>query len=78
MKDHIRLLEDRVVRAVDRLKQLTEERDRLQDEVRELRDHVEAERLRKVADGRPDETWQAQRAHVVAEIREALVELRGD
>jgi predicted nucleic acid-binding Zn-ribbon protein len=78
MKDHIRLLEDRVVRVVDRLKRLTEERDRLQDEVRELRDHVEAERLQKVADGRPDAAWQEQHAHVVDEIRAALVELRGD
>ena len=78
MATDIRLLEDLVTKAVDRLKRLSEERHELQQEVEALRQQLDAlEDTR--AKPREDSTgWEAQRAHVTAALRETLNELRGD
>jgi hypothetical protein len=70
MHDDIRLLEQRVQSAVERLRRLQDERARLRDEVRTLSDRLERE---SAVTAPLDE-----RAHVIAEIRQALEELRGD
>jgi len=78
MANDIRLLEDLVNKAVDRLKSLSVERHELQQEVDALRQQLDAlEKTR--ATSRGDSTgWAAQRAHVTAALRETLDELRGD
>lgn len=76
---NIRLLEDRVSKAIKRLRQLSGERRRLEEELRALRrqaEGLEKEAPRGEAPG--DETWKAERARVVAAIRETLQELRAD
>ena len=81
MSDDIRLLEDRVHRAVDRLSRLHDQRNQLHDEVRTLQsrlndpDHAEGG---EVAEGAGRETWRTEKAGVVAAVREAIKELRGD
>lgn len=78
MANDIRLLEDLVNKAVDRLKRLSVERHELQQEVDALRQQLDAlEKTRATARG--DSTgWEAQRAHVTTALRETLDELRGD
>ena len=74
MTDDIRQLEDRVHRAVDRLKRLHDERDQLQQEIRTLSDRIEG----RGDDGAGGQPWKAARAEVVAAVRETIAELRGD
>jgi cell division septum initiation protein DivIVA len=78
MATDIRLLEDLVNKAVDRLKHLSEERHELQQEVDALRQQLDAlEKTRAIP--REDSTgWEAQRAHVTAALHETLDELRGE
>ena len=74
---NIRLLEDRVSQAIRRLRQLSDERKRLEDELRSLRRELEARPAAPAdesGDGR--EVWQAERAQIVAVIRETLQDLR--
>jgi hypothetical protein len=73
MTDNIRLLEDLVERALARMNRLTQECDRLQEEVGRLRDQLAA------APQEPAGTLgHDQRITVVSGLREALAELRGD
>jgi hypothetical protein len=80
MNDNIRLLEDRVHRAVDRLKQLNGERARLESEVRllkaqlEARQAGEAERAGRTPGAGADE-WPHRRDAIVAELEAALQDL---
>ena len=69
---NIRLLEDRVSKAVKRLGQLSGERRKLEEELKSLRHQAED------LGGDGDEAWKAERARVVAAIRETLQELRAD
>ena len=75
MSSDIRLLEQLVDRAVDRLKKLTEERDRLRDEVGDLRRRLEE--TEEGRNGSSEQAWRVQREQIVSELKEALSELRG-
>lgn len=75
MSSDIRLLEQLVDRAVDRLKKLTEERDRLRDEVGDLRRRLEETEGGR--NGSSEQAWRVQREQIVSELKEALSELRG-
>lgn len=74
MAANIRLLEQRVHDVVERLRELTAERDRLRDELRMLHERVpelggDEGARRQLRDG--------ERARIVAEIRGSLEELAG-
>ena len=78
MDDDIRLLEQRVHSAVDRLKRLHDERNRLREEVHTLSDRLERCSESAVDGPSPAQTWQGERAQILAEVRQTLDELRGD
>jgi len=85
MKDNIRLLEERVGRAVEQLERLSAARDRLETENGELRARLEAPgRVPSVAGGEPardngtGNEWEMQRTEIAVRLREAIAELRGD
>lgn len=78
MAKNIRLLEDLVDRAIDRLKALSAEREGLRRETEGLRRDL----AQAGATGAPAEmgatAWKAEREQVVAVLRETLRELRGE
>jgi hypothetical protein len=85
MKDNTKLLEERVASVVDRLKQLSAERERLESEVRTLQsrlDRAEQERLARAGDSPASdgasEGWPQQRAVIVETLRETIADLRSD
>jgi chromosome segregation ATPase len=78
MATDIRLLEDLVKQAVDRLKHLSEERHELQQEVDALRQQLDALEEKRATPREDSNGWEAQRAHVTAALRETLDELRGE
>ncbi len=71
---NIRLLEDRVSRVVQRLRQLTEEKKGLEDELEALRRELDS----RPAGGESEEAWMAERSEMVRSIEETLAELRAD
>ena len=71
---NIRLLEKRVHQAVERLKQLSEDRRRLEDELRALRGQLEGIQ----PDDKGHHEWVGQRAQIEALVRETLSELTAD
>jgi len=71
---NIRLLEKRVHQAVERLKQLSEDRRRLEDELRAVRGQLE--QIQPDDNGRQE--WVGQRAQIEALVRETLSELTAD
>ena len=78
MEDDIRLLEQRVRSAVDRLKRLHDERDRLRNEVQTLSERLERSTEEPADDGPGSgSSWQSEKAEVLAEVRQVLDELRG-
>lgn len=81
MADNIKLLEELVVEAVDRLRELTRERDELQKKVDSLSTRLDALK-RKASQGGPGSddarALETRRARAVTVIREALAELRDD
>ena len=77
MTRNIRLLEKRVKQAVDRLRQLSTERERLDEELKTLRQQLESLENEASESVRSDEAeWVDRRAEVVSLIRETLTELR--
>ena len=79
MSNNIKLLEDRVTRAVERLKVVSSERAQLQDELRALGEQLETLESERAATANAlDTTPVVDRERVVATIREALSELRVD
>jgi FtsZ-binding cell division protein ZapB len=79
MTRNIRLLEKRVKQAVERLQQLSTERERLDEELKALRQQLESLESEASERGRSDEAeWVDRRAEVVSLIRETLTELRPD
>jgi predicted nucleic acid-binding Zn-ribbon protein len=74
MNRNIRLLESRVSRAAERLRQLSDERDRLSDKVRNLEQRIEERQVEAAVDARPPD---AERQEIVDGLRRALRELRG-
>lgn len=81
MADNIKLLEELVVEAVDRLRELTRERDELQGKVDSLSKRLDALK-RKASQGARNSdgarATEARQAQAVTVLREALAELRGD
>ena len=75
MEDNTRLLEDLVARAVARLDTLTRERDRLQHEVDELQNSLQAH---EADSGNGERDWSQRRQRVASALRETLTELRGE
>lgn len=74
MNRNIRLLESRVSRAAERLRQLSDERDRLSDKVRVLEQRIEERQAEAAVDAPPRD---AERQEIVDGLRRALQELRG-
>jgi chromosome segregation ATPase len=85
MKDNTKLLEERVGSAAQRLKELSEDRKRLESEVRTVQtrlDRSERERLaREDASPAAEEAsdgWPEQKATIVATLKETIADLRSD
>jgi len=76
MADNIRLLEDLVAKAVDRLQRLSLERERLREEVELLRSRLET--LERQATDHDSEEWRSRRSQALTRIRQTLSEIRGD
>ena len=77
MRKNIRLLEDRVSQAAERLQRLSEERRTLVEETRSLRDRLEALEQRPPAASSSDTDGQAERAEIIDVLRQVVTELRG-
>ena len=79
--DNIKILEDLVVEAVDRLEGLTLEREKLNTEVGSLQERLDALK-REVSHGGDgsgaEPAVQDRRTLALAMVRDALTELRGD
>jgi hypothetical protein len=81
MSDNIKLLEELVVEAVDRLRGLARERDELLEQVDSLRERLGALKREASQRGRgsdQERAWEARREQALTVVREALAELRGD
>ena len=85
MKDNTNLLEERVSSAVERLKQLSAERERLESDLRTLQsrlDRAERERSAQVvvspASEGASEGWLEQRAVIVETLKDTIADLRSD
>jgi len=81
MDGNIKLLEERVLRAVGRLRELSAERKGLEEELRALRRQLESAGQGGPAGPDPEneneEGWRSRRAEAISAIRETLAELRG-
>ena len=71
---NIRLLEDRVSRAVQRLRQLGKEKRGLESELEVLRRELDARPAGKAS----EEAWMVERSEMVRCIEETLAELRAE
>jgi len=85
MKQNIKLLEDRVRRAAERLKETSTERKRLEKKVQTLQTRLESLEKKRSADEPPDAArgagsngWPDQREEIVAALKETIAELRAD
>jgi len=77
MKDTIRLLEDRIGKAVDRIRSLNAERDDLRREIQGMKERIAALQASETT-GAAGESWRAERERVVGELRATLDELEAD
>ena len=74
MRDPIKILEDRVQRAVARIRELSAERSGLERDLEAAR-----ARLDSAASSRPsEESWRQEREQLVGALQEVVAELRGD
>jgi len=71
---NIRLLEDRVSRVVQRLRQLREEKKGLESELEALRLELNA----RPAGEASEQAWMVERSEMVRSIEETLTELRAE
>ena len=71
---NIRVLEDRVSRVVQRLRQLTEEKKGLETELEALRQELNV----RPAGRASEQAWMTERSEMVRSIEETLAELRAD
>jgi outer membrane murein-binding lipoprotein Lpp len=79
MSKNIKLLEERVLQAAGRLRELSAERDQLTNELLALRQQLEsAEQNAPVDSDDLEGNWQSQKAEVITLIRQTLSELRGN
>ena len=77
MEPKIKLLEERVTKVVGRLRELSAERNQLENELRSLRERVESvDRDSSTAATEGGEDWGVQKAAVVDAIRRTLDEFR--
>jgi uncharacterized coiled-coil DUF342 family protein len=76
MRENIRLLEDRVSKAVDRLARLKAERDGLAEQVREVQEKLELLEIRNSERPEADGDPKQERAEIVASLRQTLGLLR--
>lgn len=79
MQKNIKLLEERVIQAVGRLRELSAERNELEEELESLRQRLEGVE----ADGsagidNSEEVWRSQKEEAISAIRQTLAELRGE
>jgi hypothetical protein len=75
VNDNVKLLEQLVLQAVDRLRELSEERDRMRGEIDGLRQRVEGAEGARSSD--TEVVWQARRKELVAGLREVVAQLKG-
>ena len=81
MVDNVKILEELVAEAVDRLEQLTRERDGLSEEIEATRERLDALKREASQSGRGSEAeraWRAQQSQALTAVREALTELHGE
>ncbi len=81
MVDNVKILEELVVEAADRLQDLTQERDRLAEEIDAVRERLDARKREASQSGRGSEAeraWRAQQSQALTVLREALAESHGD
>jgi chromosome segregation ATPase len=81
MADNIKLLEELVVEAVERLRSLTGEREELRQRVAALGERLDAltrETSEPGTDSEAAHAWEDRRAEALSILQEALTELRGD
>ncbi len=71
---NIRLVEERVSRVGQRLRQLTDEKKGLESELEALRQELNA----RPAGGASEEAWMTERSEMVRSIEETLAELRAE
>ena len=79
MSKNIKLLEERVLQAAGRLRELSAEREELKSELLSLRQQLESAEQSSAADseGRQKD-WQSEKAEVITLIRQTLADLRGN
>ena len=81
MVDNVRILEELIVEAVDRLQRLPQERARMSEEIDALRERLDARKREASQGGRGSEAeraWRAQQAQALTAVREALTELHSE
>jgi hypothetical protein len=79
MSKNIKLLEERVLQAAGRLRQLSAERRELENELLSLRKRAESlEQSGSAEWAEREENWQTQKAEVITLIRQTLDELKGN
>jgi hypothetical protein len=77
MEANIKLLEERVLRVVERLRELSAERKQLESELRSLRQHLESIEQGKPAKSEKErKDWRSQKAVTIDVIRRTIAELR--
>jgi len=79
MSKNIKLLEERVLQAAGRLRELSVEREQLKSELLSLRQQLES--IEQNVSGDSDDregNWQSQKAEVITLIGQTLSELRGN
>ena len=78
MNRNIRLLEERVLQATKRLRQLSDDRTVREQEVQSLRDRLETVEKAEAVDSGAASVWDEERTRVVSAVRQALTELQGN
>jgi hypothetical protein len=79
MQKNIKLLEERVIQAVGRLRELSAERKELKEELESLREQLEGIEAGGSADiDNREELWRSQKEEAISAIRQTLAELRGE
>jgi hypothetical protein len=79
MQKNIKLLEERVIQAAGRLRELSVERNELETELEQLRQRLEGVEAGGAADiDNREEVWRSQKEEAISAIRQTLAELRGE
>jgi chromosome segregation ATPase len=79
MAKNIKLLEERVIQAASRLRELSAERNKLEKELKSLRQRLEGVETGGMAyTDSQEEVWRIQKEEAISTIRQTLAELRGE